>query len=552
MSRIIPVVFLSLIVAVLIFRVYKTERRTLHILQLEGYRNLRFLKWLRANWGRYYTIAHLGTLGLLALLVLIHSTSLRWVKIVTLASGFILWLAFETYNCGMGQRSAVKKPLVMTWRAKRILGLTILVTLTVFGSVLATLTSRDHLRDPQSHFLEVRVLFIAFVVVSAGPLFLITANVLLLPLEKSIQSVYLLAGRRKLKIIKPLVIGITGSYGKTTTKNIIGTILSSEYNTLMTPQSYNSLMGVTRTLNQLLLPHHEVLVVEMGAYVIGDIKELCELVEPKIGVLTAIGPQHLERFGSVEAIEETKSELLRSLPKDGLAVVNFSDAGCRKIADRIAHCRIVRVGLGECGGDVYVVPGSPKYNTSGMSFQVQVDAKETIDISTRLLGEHNVTNILCGIAVALELNIKIHDIQKAIRRMEPIPHRLELIRGPNGTIILDDSYNSNPRGFTNALNVLSTFVGCKRILVTPGMVELGPLESQENTRMGRYAAEVCSHVILVGPGRTKYIRQGLIEAGFKEENIFDTTNFLHAQAIMSQLTSLGDVVLVENDLPDNY
>ncbi|MBU2462326.1 UDP-N-acetylmuramoyl-tripeptide--D-alanyl-D-alanine ligase, partial [bacterium] len=334
-----------------------------------------------------------------------------------------------------------------------------------------------------------------------------------------------------LKRLKPKVIGITGSYGKTSTKHILAHILSQKYKVLATPESYNTLMGICKVINNNLLPEHQIFIVEMGAYKRGDIKELCDLVKPEIGILTGIGLQHLERFGSVENIRKTKFELIESLPKDGIAILNSGCKYCQKFQPKV---KTIRYGGQEKGIRV---------SAEGLSFSVN-----GITFQTSLLGSHNLQNILSAIACARELKMTLEEIQRAVFSLPQIPHRLQLIKTPT-SIIIDDAYNSNPVGAKEALFLLSQFSG-RKILVTPGMIELGEKEYEENRLFGEEAAKTCDVVILVGKKRTKAIADGLLSAGFSKDNLFVVKSLDEARDKLSQIR--GDVILFENDLPDNY
>ena len=336
---------------------------------------------------------------------------------------------------------------------------------------------------------------------------------------------------KKLKNLKPKVIGITGSYGKTSTKHILAHILSQRYKVLATPESYNTLMGICKVVNNDLLPEHELFIVEMGAYKKGDIKELCDLVRPKIGILTGIGIQHLERFGSVEKIAATKFELIDALPEDGIAILNSNCKYCQTFQPKVKTIRY--------GGQEKEI----KISAEGSSFSVYGQ-----QFQTSLLGGHNIQNISLAIPCAMELKMTPGEIKEAVFSLPQIPHRLQLIKTPNATII-DDAYNSNPVGAKQALSILSQFSG-RKILVSPGMIELGQREYEENRLFGEEAAKICDFVILVGQKRTRAIADGLLNAGFSRDSLFVVKNLDEARDKLSQ--TRGDVILFENDLPDTY
>ena len=340
------------------------------------------------------------------------------------------------------------------------------------------------------------------------------------------------------------VIGITGSYGKTSTKNFLASLLAARYNVLMTPESYNTTMGVVRTVREKLLPVHDVLIVEMGARRPGDIAEICELVRPKYGIITAIGEQHLETFKTVENIIGAKFELADYIPDDGLIFLNGDDEYIKnKKTGKPVVTYSVRAGSG-CDYTAFDISVSRE----GSRFTVAAPGGERCVFTTKLLGAHNIQNITGCIAVAHRLGIPLSELVLPIRRLKPVEHRLQLL--PNGYI--DDSYNSNPAGFRAALDVLSQFDG-QRVLVTPGMVELGERQYRLNRELGAYAASRCDYAVLVGEKQAPPLREGLLEAGFQEERLFIAPDLHKAIEIVNSLPNEGQrTVLLENDLPDNY
>ena len=316
------------------------------------------------------------------------------------------------------------------------------------------------------------------------------------------------------------VIGVTGSYGKTSVKFYLNTLLKAKYNVLMTPESYNTPMGVVKTVRGSLRATHEIFICEMGAKYVGDIKELCDIVHPKHGILPSIGPPHLARCKSLPQEKNTKFE------PDGAKTYLLN-------SDSKYKAKLISVG------------------DKGTTFEVTTPDGEKEEFTTKLIGTHNCLNILGAIAVSHELGISLAELRPQVRRLESVPHRLELSKRVGMTLI-DDSYNSNPSGTKAALETLSFFEG-EKILVTPGMVELGDKQEEYNCEFGRNAATVCDYVALVGERQTKSIYKGLIEAGFDESHIFVSPALGDALAKVGAIrTDKKKIVLLENDLPDNY
>jgi UDP-N-acetylmuramoyl-tripeptide--D-alanyl-D-alanine ligase len=355
-----------------------------------------------------------------------------------------------------------------------------------------------------------------------------------------------------LRDVQPLVIGITGSYGKTSTKYLLEHLLAGHRRVLKTPLSYNTMMGVCRVINESLDPTTEVFIAEMGAYRRGDIKELSDFVHPSIGILTAIGPQHLERFKTLDNIQATKYELIAALPASGVAIFNNDDPRCRALADRTTHVRVMRYGLETAGQSLDLWAEHIAMGPEGLSFSMVSQDGSCVAVRTILLGHHNVLNILGASCAALAIGIPLRDLAKAIQELPPVPHRLQLLDNGSGVTVIDDSYNSNPIGATEALEVLGRFTTGRRILVTPGMVELGPLEAHLNETLGAKAAEVCDYVVLVGVERTKPLIAGLQSKNFPPEKIRVVRDLKGATIVLPTIVGAGDTVLFENDLPDQY
>jgi UDP-N-acetylmuramoyl-tripeptide--D-alanyl-D-alanine ligase len=275
-------------------------------------------------------------------------------------------------------------------------------------------------------------------------------------------------------------------------------------------------------------------------------------VQPSIGILTAIGPQHLERFKTIENVQATKYELVEALPSAGVAIFNNDDPRCRLLADRTTHVRVMRYGLDTDGQGLDLWAEHMIMGPEGLAFTLAGKDGKRIDVRTVLLGRHNVLNILAAACAAMAVGIPLADIAGAIQDLPSVPHRLQLIDNGSGVTVIDDSYNSNPIGAMEALDVLGSFTHGQRILVTPGMVELGTLEAQLNEELGAKAAEVCDYVLLVGVERTKPLVAGLQRKNFPQEKIRVVRDLKGATIVLPTIVGLGDTVLFENDLPDLY
>lgn len=525
----------------------------LHMLQMDSYANARLVRWIGA-WPthRLLDLPRQGLLGAVSVVLLLVAVGIRHATHGLLVAGLVA-VGFDVVAglrlfAGAAQEEA-KKPLVMTGRAKRILGATMLVGLAGFGAACGGLWVSGAVSAAEA------VLWVTLAAAALLPVLAaastLGANVLLAPVQATINRGYVAKARRNLATVNPTVVGITGSFGKTTTKYFLDALVRDSMPTLKTPQSFNTLLGVCRVLNETLRPGVKLFIAEMGAYRPGDIGELAELLHPSIGVLTAIGPQHLERFGSIEAVEKTKFELIESLPATGLAVFNFDDARCRRLAGR-AKQAVMGYGMDITKGDLDVWAEHVRMTPDGMTFEIGTKQWGRTAVQTPVLGAHNVLNILAATCVALHLGVKLDTLRRRMKTLEGAPHRLQLIKGGDGVVIIDDSYNSNPVGAAEALRVLGQFDSGKRILITPGMVELGEAQELENRRFGELAAEMCDWVFLVAGASSEAIHQGLRDRSFPEDRVHAVADLAAARVGLGKLVQAGDVVLFANDLPDLY
>ncbi len=507
------------------------SRSLIHFFQLESYQFPGYFRTLKRSWKCLFPGAALCLA--LALLNLLWS-ALSGGDAAT-HGGYVAGMLIASAGalvCGgllhlLGSRQKAKKPLVFTPRIKRLYA----VAAVVYAILCALVPER-----------------LVWMFPLLLPLWVALAGLLAWPIEKLISEMYFRDAQHKLDARPDLIkIGITGSYGKTSVKFILGTLLQEKYQTLVTPSSFNTPMGVTKVIRTRLQPAHQVFVAEMGARHVGDIKEMCRLVHPAYGVLTSVGPQHLDTFKSIERIKSTKYELMDAIPEGGCCF--FPDDGgiCRELYDKTAKTK--RLCCMTDNGTADVWAENIAVSREGSSFQL-CTRDGCIPCETRLLGQHNIQNILLAAAVCLHLGLTLKQISRGIARLEAVEHRLQLIPSP-GVTIIDDAFNSNPRGAEAALEVLRQFDG-RRIIITPGMVELGQGEDEFNHAFGVKMAACVDVAILVGVKHTAPIADGLKEAGFPAENIHPVRSLDEAAALLRQMGRPGDVALFENDLPDHY
>ena len=507
---------------------YRITRHGLHILQLENYYIGRYAKWMKRCISKVLKIKTIILLLIPAFLILISLVNTAF-----LLPGLIIEIIILMYLIVSFKKQKEKKAFVVTSRIRRVY--TTYLILFVILVVCANLLNYKI------------VLPIANVFAIFAYVFVYIVSVINKPIEKYIRHGFCKKAKIKLKEIPGLkVIGVTGSYGKTSTKYVVNTILSQKYNTLMTPESYNTTMGVVRTINEKLTSMHQLFVCEMGAKYVGDIKEITDIVNPTYGIVTAIGPQHLDTFKSLDNVKKTKLELVESLPEEGIAFVNWEDENIRKA--KITK-NMVKFGLSK-DADYYAT--NIDITERGSSFDVVIPGKESIKIKTRLLGNLNILNIVGAVAIADKMGLTADEIKVGAKYIRPVPHRLELKQNPNGSIIIDDAYNSNIKGATMALEVLKSFEHKQRILITPGIVELGEKQAEINQELGRKAAECADFIILVGASQAVPIYNGIKEKHYSESNVFIAKNLQEALSKMNSILTKDSVVLLENDLPDNY
>lgn len=445
----------------------------IQMFQQNSYRIPRYWKWLKGNFGSAWRLVDIAALFLIFSTLLTAPLAAIAVSLIALVK---IWLIF---------RKKYKKPLVFTRRVWRLYSVTAILAV---GAYVAMIITGFHKESGWDGYTPSTIVlgFLLFVTAcSFVPVIL--AAIILIPVEKMIQQRYVRDAKRILNSMPGLrIVGITGSYGKTSTKHYLHRILSEKYDVLMTPGSFNTPMGVVRTIREHMKPFNEVFICEMGAKQKGDIKEICDIVHPEMGIVTAVGPMHLESFKTIENVQSTKFELVDALPADGLAVINndFEMCATRK-TDNVCT---LRYAITNPSGSDYKATDI-RYTPNGTSFVVEGPDGLRLPLETRLLGECNISDILAAVCIALALGVDTEKIRYAVGSIEQVEHRLSIKRTPGGVTIIDDAFNSNPAGSKMAVDVLSHFTEGKRIIVTPGMIELGAEQYNLNRALGRHIGE---------------------------------------------------------------
>lgn len=503
--------------------------RQMQMLQLNSYFAIRYLRWYKGVFKAakaiitFISILLSVAVGFAAVNLPIHSavSALLFLVVIALTS--------------LHKNKTSIKPLVLTARVKRMLiseavVLIILATLAVFTKGVASCVCAG-------------ILFL----LSALPELLVLLSLFIMkPIEKAISNYYVNDAKKILASMKNLkIIGVTGSYGKTSTKFILGRILSEKYNTLVTPENYNTPMGVVITVRRDLRPQTEIFIVEMGAKRKGDIKEICDIANPQSGIITSVGPQHLDTFGNIETVVSTKFELADRVKENGGKIyLNTDNELIRKNKDDYPA---VTYGTDNCDCKATDISYSPL----GLTATIE-KGDVSFKVTSKLLGTHNALNIAAAAGVALDLGLTKEEIAFAVSKLKPIEHRLELKPYINGSTLIDDAYNSNPEGCLEAVRVLGSFSDMKKIIVTPGLVELGEKEYECNKRLGQEAAKYCDKIILVGKNRSIPLKEGALGEGFNPDNLYVVSSFSEAVKTFSSMCDKNTVILFENDLPDNY
>ena len=515
-------------------------RYNLHMFQLNGYKNGEHIHWLKKNVSRQYLLILIGISGILSMCLPGIVTLLLQTAAVLICMKYYLYL----------KKTNTKKKLVYTARVKRLI-----LTDSILVILLLALTGV---------FLGVSRIAGAFAVLTTLQIIaLVIVNWINRPVEGMINQHYINDAKKKLRSVPDLtVIGVTGSYGKTSVKYYLDTLLKEHFEVLITPESYNTPMGVVKTIRSSLKPSHQIFICEMGARHVGDIKEICDIVHPEHGIITSVGPQHLETFFNMDNIVNTKFELADALPEVGLLFLNGDNEYIRnhsgKYKNKIfyttgewAKARELESQIEEGEVPQYYQTGDVKLSRTGTEFTVTAPDGEKEIFQMRLLGEHNVINVAGAVAVANTLGIPLKQLKVPVRRIQPVAHRMQLLERGNYTII-DDAFNSNPVGSRAAVETLKQFEGV-RILITPGMVELGEKEEEYNYKFGTYAADCCDYILLVGEKHTAPIHKGVLESGFSQERCRVFEKLEDALSFAYSIKAEGHkFILLENDLPDNY
>ena len=513
------------------------------MLQIEEYEDVRFLRWGRSRaWLGHPSVTAAAALSAIALLLAALDTAAAS-EIV--AAG---WLAASGVGALLWSWAAPKKALVITARMRRVLGVSAGYAVLLAGATAALL-------GVGLWPVAAVLCLVVACVTGVSQVLLVAADQSLRPVESAVRRGYVRQAQARFEQVSPFVVAVVGSYGKTSTKHVLAQLLTGQVETLPTRKSFNTLMGVTRVINEDLDTRHRLFIVEMDAYARGEIAAISDLVHPHVAVITSVGPQHLERFGDQDAIASALYEVVQSLPPEGTAVIHAGEPGGAALVQR-AHAddrRVVRYGIEQSADVLDVVASNIVLDERGARFRwAWPELSIERVVTTPLLGRNQVLNVTAALAVVHLLGYSLGKAVAAAAGLQPVEHRLQPLPTPGALRVIDDTYNANPVGVHDALDVLAAMNGGAKVLVTPGLVELGAVEDEENRRYGEHAAAVCDHVIVMVARPAAALRAGLRAGGLASDHIHEARTLDDATAIIGRITRAGDTVLFANDLPDTY
>jgi len=549
-----PILFMSLIALVWLMGAWLRTYRQARFYQIEEYKSGRYARWLVAERERLLPLRPIAAWGFGALLGLLGDSIPQGFAILPYLAALLAALV----GVQPPPEKEIKKGFVATARAKRLLaaafGLAGLVSLLGLA-LLAAITDSDRL-------LAIGAGLLGLLLLLAAPLWLILGNLAMTPVEAFFRRRFIARARRVLAEVRPKVIGITGSYGKTTTKNYLRDILNGRYKTYATPKSYNTMMGVCIALNNDIADDYsiEYFICEMGAYIPGEIARICDLTPPDISIVIEVGPQHLERFGSLENIAIAKYEIIKALKPHGLGIFNYDNPYVRAMYERGHPQNRIAVSTTLTPEEARAIPNGPRFlaqnireSLLGLSFDVvDLHTQQQANFTTPVVGRHNVLNILLSAAVAVHEGMSLQDVAQRVRLLAPAESRLVRQVDERGVTVINDAYSANPVGVISALEVLSLYQTGRRVVVTPGMVELGHLHEQENHKLGVLLTQHASDILLIGHKQTLPIQQGIASTNFPRERLIVFESIREALDWHKGNLSAGDSILFLNDLPDTY
>ena len=341
------------------------------------------------------------------------------------------------------------------------------------------------------------------------------------------------------------VIGITGSYGKSTTKEFLATILSGKYKVLKTPQNINTEIGIAKFILQTNLSEYDFFIVEMGAYRKGEIKAICDIVKPEYGILTIIGKQHLSLFKTINNIAKTKLELIKSLPKTGIGILNYEN---KEIIGDIHNFDVKRTFFSVDKHVAYYAKNVIVNTVGKISFTFCYKDKEE-EINLNIIGLHNVSNMLSVLALVVELGMSFNEIEKQFKYIHNLDRRMSIMDGYNKSLIINNTYNAGTEAVISSLNNLKNYKG-KKIFVFSSMVEMGDSAKEDHFKVGELAGKVCDYIFITSTNFSDSLKSGILKTGYNVNKYFINENYNQVGLEIKKIINENDVILLEGRGPE--
>lgn len=431
---------------------------------------------------------------------------------------------------GIPPNRPFRKPLKFTLKIKLITALTSLLILLISFFLTNTIVDNRY---------KIILLVITYALgLYFSYIFLIVINILILPVDIFTKELLIFFAKNKIKKLKNMkIIGVAGSYGKTGMKDLLATVLAEKYQVVKTPESVNTPFGIAKLILKEVNEKTEILILEMGEYYSGDIKNICSIAPPQISIITGINEAHLERLKSIDNSIKTIFEIAQNMKPNGILLLNAKDKLIKNHYKKFVVNQEIYL---------YQAKGKIEFNEDAPGFIYQ-------KIFFPLLGQYNFDKIDGIIYLAKRLGLTIQEIETGLKKVKTPAHRLQpIFNREKNILVIDDSYNGNPDGVEEAIKTLSLFKKRRKIFVTPGLVEIGDKSREVHQRIGQRLNDVVDLVILVKNSATPDIEEGLIKAGFNQKSILWFGSMMDAQNNLNQILRSGDVVLFQNDWPDNY
>lgn len=502
-------------------------------MQQSGYNGGAFTRWLKRKDNMLFN--RLCVLSLcLALMTAVTALCFSFLgtRLALILSGVAFFVLLVFYLVS-DSKYALKVPAKHTGRFRRLFGVYLLLTACVSYAFIALLNFLSVLNGSELYAL---IAYVPFAIMPAAlPFLLIAANGITGVFENARNKKFVKKAEQVLNERETIRVGVVGSYGKTSVKNILATILSEKYEVVATPESYNTPMGIAKTAFDEKMRSAQVFIAEMGARRKGDIKELCALVKPDFAIFTGVCAQHIATLGSIEGVFAEKSEILKCGAKKVIC-----GAGLKSLVTPTDTVELV--------DETQIEDLTLEATKTRFTLRL---GEERIEVETKLLGATAAENVLLAASLAKAMGLSAAEIKNGVAKLQPVPHRLQLIES-GGAYILDDGYNSNIKGAQEAISALARFDGGKCV-VTPGLVECGVLETELNGELGAAIANAdIDKVILVGETLVGAVKQGYLSSGGDGSKLVQVKTLTAAQAVIKDWIAKGDCVLFLNDLPDVY